>query len=61
MIMQDILPPAMGTSNMFNFLTGSGRPSNVDTVVYVEHTVLAICWLAINQTVSFEMAVLRRV
>lgn len=48
----------MGASNMFTFLVGSGRPGNVDTVdtvVYVEHTVLAVCWLAIKQTVSLEM------
>jgi ubiquitin-conjugating enzyme E2 O len=41
----------MGASNMFGFPTGSNRPGNVDTVLYVEHTVLAVCWLAINQTV----------
>jgi ubiquitin-conjugating enzyme E2 O len=48
----------MGTSNMLTFLMGNGRPGNVDTVVYVEHTVLAVCWLAIRQTVSVETTLL---
>jgi len=47
----------MGASNMFSFLMGSNSPSNVDTVVHVEHTVLAVCWLAINQTVSLDTAI----
>ena len=36
---------------IFGFLLGSTRPSNTDTVISVKHTVLAIAWLAINQTV----------
>jgi ubiquitin-conjugating enzyme E2 O len=51
---QDILPSAMGVSSMFSFIMGTNVPGNVDTVVHVEHTVLAVCWLAINQTVSLD-------
>lgn len=38
--------------SLFGFLIGNNRPSNVDTVVAVKHTVLAIAWLAVNQSVS---------
>jgi hypothetical protein len=48
---QDILPTYMGIQNLFGFLMGNNRPSNVDTVIAVKHTVLAVCWLAINQSV----------
>ena len=30
---------------------GNQRPSHLDTVVATKHTVLAVCWLAINQSV----------
>ncbi|KZP16787.1 hypothetical protein FIBSPDRAFT_748048, partial [Athelia psychrophila] len=52
----DILPPAMGVSNMLSYIMGNNRPSSVDTVVNVTHTVLAVCWLAINQAVSLELS-----
>jgi ubiquitin-conjugating enzyme E2 O len=38
--------------SLFGFLIGNNRPNNVDTVVAVKHTVLAIAWLAVNQSVS---------
>lgn len=36
---------------LFGFLMGNARPSSEDTVVAVRRTVLAIAWLAINQSV----------
>ena len=33
-------------------IMGQTQPSVVDTVVAVKHTVLAIAWMAINQSVS---------
>lgn len=51
--MQDIIPPQpMSTvQGIFGFLLGSRPPSNSDTVISVKHTVLAVAWLAINQSV----------
>lgn len=46
----------MGVSNMLSYIMGNNRPSSVDTVVNVTHTVLAVCWLAINQAVSLELS-----
>ncbi|KAK7694784.1 hypothetical protein QCA50_001972 [Cerrena zonata] len=49
----NILPhPVSGVQNFFGFLLGNGRPSNQDTVIAVKRTVLAIAWLAINQSLS---------
>ncbi|OCH96053.1 hypothetical protein OBBRIDRAFT_766074 [Obba rivulosa] len=46
----DILPqPTAGVHTLFGFLMGNTRPSNVDTVIAVKRTVIAIAWLAINQ------------
>ncbi|KAI0722317.1 hypothetical protein C8T65DRAFT_628933 [Cerioporus squamosus] len=53
----DILPQPMSTvQGLFGFLLGSTRPSTSDTVVSVKHTVLAISWLAINQSLTPEEA-----
>ncbi|KAH9943144.1 uncharacterized protein BXZ73DRAFT_40439 [Epithele typhae] len=53
----DILPQPMSTvQGLFGFLLGSTQPSAADTVVSVKHTVLAIAWLAINQTLTPEAA-----
>ncbi|RPD66821.1 hypothetical protein L226DRAFT_529226 [Lentinus tigrinus ALCF2SS1-7] len=53
----DILPQPMSTvQGLFGFLLGSTRPSTADTVVSVKHTVLAISWLAINQSLTPEEA-----
>ncbi|KAI0758238.1 hypothetical protein C8Q74DRAFT_307926 [Fomes fomentarius] len=54
----DIIPPQpMSTvQGIFGFLLGSRPPSNSDTVISVKHTVLAVAWLAINQSLSPEEA-----
>ncbi|KAH9837167.1 uncharacterized protein C8Q71DRAFT_757052 [Rhodofomes roseus] len=50
---QDVLPqPMSGVQSLFGFLLGNVRPSNQDTVVAVKRTVLAIAWLAINQSLD---------
>ena len=41
-----------GMQNLMNFFLGNARPSTQDTVIEVKRTVLAIAWLAINQSVS---------
>lgn len=49
---QDILPPPTnGVQNLFGFLLGNHRAGGVDTVIGVKHTVYAVAWLALNQTV----------
>ncbi|KDQ63442.1 hypothetical protein JAAARDRAFT_169262 [Jaapia argillacea MUCL 33604] len=58
---KDILQPNMEGMNLFNLLSGgqflSSRSASADdTVVYLKHTVLAICWLAINQSLSSSEA-----
>ncbi|THH34055.1 hypothetical protein EUX98_g169 [Antrodiella citrinella] len=56
-----ILPtPMPGMHNLFGFLTGNARPSAQDTVLSVRRTVLAIAWLAVNQTLSPEVASARQ-
>lgn len=48
----------MGQSSMFNFILGNNhRPASTDTVIDVKHTVLAISWLAINQTVCVSLEI----
>ncbi|KZT72795.1 hypothetical protein DAEQUDRAFT_722414 [Daedalea quercina L-15889] len=50
----DVLPqPMSGVQGLFGFLLGNNaRPSSHDTVVAVRRTVLAIAWLAINQSLD---------
>ena len=51
-IAQNILPPpASSVQSLFGFLNGSPKGDKQDTVLTVKHTVLAVAWLAINQTV----------
>ena len=38
-------------SSLIHYLLGNARPSSQDTVLSVRRTVLAIAWLAINQSV----------
>lgn len=53
---QDILPqPMSGVQGLFGMLLGNVRPSVTDTVVHVKRTVLAIAWLAINQSVCKQI------
>ncbi|KAI0068302.1 hypothetical protein BV25DRAFT_1911299 [Artomyces pyxidatus] len=53
----DIIPAPINASNLFGFFTRQ-RQSHADTVVEVKHSVLAISWLAINQSLSPEEAAL---
>ncbi|KAF8634421.1 hypothetical protein AX15_000872 [Amanita polypyramis BW_CC] len=47
----DILPPP--TSGILGYLFGGGhRPHTSDTVIAVKHSVFAIAWLALNQSLS---------
>ncbi|KAL6309869.1 hypothetical protein BKA93DRAFT_814242 [Sparassis latifolia] len=56
----DVLPqPLSGVQHLFGFLMGNLRPSQTDTVVAVKRTVLAIAWLAINQSLDPADAQLR--
>ena len=41
-----------GMQSLIGFFLGNARPSSQDTVVHVKRTVLAVAWLAINQSVS---------
>ncbi|KAF8445792.1 hypothetical protein L210DRAFT_3757996 [Boletus edulis BED1] len=51
----DILPHPLTFHGIHNMCQGTPIPSVNDTVVDLQHTVLAICWLALNQTVwSFD-------
>ena len=43
-----------GMRNLFGLLHGNARPSPEDRVLSVRRTVLAISWLAINQSVSTQ-------
>ncbi|CDO77016.1 hypothetical protein BN946_scf184380.g1 [Trametes cinnabarina] len=53
----DILPqPMSSVSGILGFLLGGTRPSDRDTVVSVKHTVLAVAWLAINQSLTPQEA-----
>jgi hypothetical protein len=47
---QDILPGPTGIMSIF-----TPRPSPADVVVHIDHTVIAIAWLAINQSVSVDV------
>lgn len=40
-----------GMQTLMSFFLGNVRPSAQDTVIEVKRTVLAIAWLAINQSV----------
>lgn len=49
----NILPtPMSGMQSLVNFFLGNVRPSAQDTVIEVKRTVLAIAWLAINQSLD---------
>jgi hypothetical protein len=44
-----------GVQSLIEFFLGNARPSSQDTVVHVKRTVLAVAWLAINQSVSLHI------
>ncbi|KAJ6621581.1 hypothetical protein B0H10DRAFT_2016484 [Mycena sp. CBHHK59/15] len=57
----DILPPpTSGVHNLFGFLLGNTRPSKSDLVVQITHSVYAITWLAVNQSLDPEDSQARR-
>ncbi|KAF9270048.1 hypothetical protein L218DRAFT_952243 [Marasmius fiardii PR-910] len=43
-----------GVQNLFGFLLGNGRTGGLETVIAVKHTVYAIAWLALNQSLPHE-------
>ncbi|KAF8640906.1 hypothetical protein AX17_000554 [Amanita inopinata Kibby_2008] len=57
----DILPPPTGSMhNLFGFLLGGHRSNSSDMVVAVKHSVYAIAWLALNQSLSPAIAEQKR-
>ncbi|KAJ3783382.1 hypothetical protein GGU10DRAFT_361067 [Lentinula aff. detonsa] len=54
---EDILPsPVGGVHNMLGYLFGTTRTTGLQTVIAVNHTVYAIAWLALNQTLDISIA-----
>ncbi|KAF9076116.1 hypothetical protein BDP27DRAFT_1313919 [Rhodocollybia butyracea] len=53
-------PPTGGVQNMLGFFFGTGRNTGVQTVIAVKHTVYAIAWLALNQTLDHSDAETRQ-
>ncbi|KZT30709.1 hypothetical protein NEOLEDRAFT_1174097 [Neolentinus lepideus HHB14362 ss-1] len=52
---KELLHPVMaGVQGLFQYFRGNGlpQPSNDDTVVDLKHTVLAVTWLAVNQSLN---------
>ncbi|KAG9314231.1 hypothetical protein JVU11DRAFT_5018 [Chiua virens] len=56
----DILPHPLTFNGMHGTCHGAPMPTVNDTVVDLQHTVLAICWLALNQTLDREVALKKR-
>jgi len=52
----DIIPPPASVGNFFGLFSRPLRNGHTDTVVDVKHSVLAISWLAINQSLLAEVA-----
>ncbi|KAN0135671.1 ubiquitin-conjugating enzyme3 like-protein [Lactarius tabidus] len=52
----DIIPPPASVGNLFGFFSRPLRNGHSATVVDVKHSVLAISWLAINQSLPTEAA-----
>ncbi|TDL28122.1 hypothetical protein BD410DRAFT_782087 [Rickenella mellea] len=49
----DILPaPVPNSQGIFAFFMRNARPSQADTVVAVKHTVLAVAWMAVDQSLT---------
>ncbi|KAJ3821801.1 hypothetical protein F5880DRAFT_1579492 [Lentinula raphanica] len=52
---EDILPPPVGgVQNMLGYLFGTTRTPGLQTVLAIKHTVYAITWLALNQTLDIN-------
>ncbi|KAI0307690.1 hypothetical protein B0F90DRAFT_1807124 [Multifurca ochricompacta] len=52
----DIIPPPASVGNLFGLFSRPSRNGHTDTVVDVKHSVLAVSWLAINQSLPAEIA-----
>ncbi|KAI6108452.1 hypothetical protein EDD16DRAFT_82091 [Pisolithus croceorrhizus] len=52
----DLLPSPIGHQAVYGGCRGVPMPTPNDTIVDVKHTVLAICWLAVNQSLDPEDA-----
>ncbi|KAI0257678.1 hypothetical protein BJV78DRAFT_1164298 [Lactifluus subvellereus] len=52
----DIIPPPASVGNLFELFSRPLRSGHADTVVDVKHSVLAISWLAINQSLQADVA-----
>ncbi|KAI6162076.1 hypothetical protein EDD17DRAFT_1579813 [Pisolithus thermaeus] len=52
----DLLPSPVGHQAVYGGCRGVPMPTPNDTIVDVKHTVLAICWLAVNQSLDPEVA-----
>ncbi|KAF9244552.1 hypothetical protein BU15DRAFT_85946 [Melanogaster broomeanus] len=52
----DILPNPSNLQGISSTCQGPPTPTANDTVVDLKHTVLAICWLALNQTLDHDTA-----
>lgn len=49
---KDILPDPEALHGLVNYPKGAPLPSPDDTVIDMKRTILAICWLAVNQSVG---------
>ncbi|KAI6047747.1 hypothetical protein EDC04DRAFT_2863935 [Pisolithus marmoratus] len=56
----DLLPGPIGHQAAYSGCRGVPIPTPNDTVVDVKHTVIAICWLAVNQSLDPEVAQSKR-
>ncbi|OAX44402.1 hypothetical protein K503DRAFT_765021 [Rhizopogon vinicolor AM-OR11-026] len=56
----DILPDPMAVLGVAGCPPGTPRPSPTDTVLDMKRTILAICWLAVNQSLNPGVAELRQ-
>lgn len=56
----DILPNPHSLRGIYDACHRTPIPTPEDTVVDVEHTVLAVCWLAVNQSLTPEVAQTKR-
>lgn len=51
-LLQEILPNPLNLQGAYHTCQGTPTATADDTVVDVKHTVLAVCWLAVNQSVG---------
>ncbi|KAH7885926.1 hypothetical protein F5I97DRAFT_1936882 [Phlebopus sp. FC_14] len=56
----DILPNSLNLEGVYNTCHGTPTPTANDTVVDLKHTVIAVCWLALNQMLDSTVAATKR-